>query len=130
MKYDGIVIKVDNLYLFILDPDTNEIRDGINISNHKCYDDLKKDQLMVVNVTFKDGTQDIEKIDLDEFIYGDSYGSHDTFLYIYDVLMFSINNDNTKDLSIVDIINKGELNDIAISCIETSKKITKSKKDE
>jgi hypothetical protein len=42
MKYDGIVVKIDKLYLFILDPDTNEIRDGINISDHECYNELKE----------------------------------------------------------------------------------------
>lgn len=117
MKYEGIVVKIDKLYLFILDPDTNEMRDGINISEHKCYDDLKDDQLMVVNVIFKDGTQEIEKIDLDEFIYGDSYGEHDTFLCIYDLNLFSINNEKIKN-----IIKNGELSDVAISCIESTKK--------
>lgn len=118
MKYDGIVSKINELYLFILDPDTNEMRDGINISEHKCYDDLKDDQLVVVNVVFKDGTKEVDKIDLDEFIYGDKYGDHNIFLCIYDLNLYSI-----KDNKIENIINQGELNDVAISCIESSKKI-------
>lgn len=118
MKYDGIVAKINELYLFILDPDTNEMRDGINISEHKCYDDLKDDQLVVVNVVFKDGTKEVDKIDLDEFIYGDEYGDHNIFLCIYDLNLYSI-----KDNKIENIINQGELNDVAISCIESSKKI-------
>jgi hypothetical protein len=118
MKYDGIVVKIDKLYLFILDPDTNEIRDGINISDHECYNELKDDQLMVVNVVFKDGTKEIDKIDLDEFIYGDKYGEHDVFLNIYDLVLYSVN-----DIKIESIIEQGELNEVAISCIESTKKL-------
>ena len=115
MKYDGIVVKIDVLYLFILDPDTKQMRDGINISDHKCYDNLKNDQIMVVNVIFKDGTREIDKIDLDEFIYGDSYGVYNTFLCIYDLNLFSI-----KD-KVENIIRLGGLNDVALNCIELSK---------
>lgn len=123
MKYDGVVIRIEELFLFILDPDTNKIRDGINISDHKCYDDLKENQLMVVNVVFKDGTQEIDKIDLEEFIYGDSYGEHDTFLYIHDIMLFSIfDNKINKDIELKTLIEKGDLNDVAIDCILNSKK--------
>ena len=123
MKYEGVVIRIDELFLFILDPDTNKIRDGINISEHKCYDDLKDNQLMVVNVIFKDGTKEIDKIDLEEFIYGESYGEHDTFLYIHDIMLFSIfDNKQNVDVNLRILIDKGELNDVAINCILNSKK--------
>ena len=126
MKYDGIVIRMsslDKLYLFILDPDTNKIRDGINISEHKCYEDLKENQLMVVDVIFKDGTLELDKIDLDEFIYGDSYGEHDTFLYIHDKMLYTISdNKKNKDAELAELIEKGQLNDVAINCILNSKK--------
>jgi hypothetical protein len=123
MIYDGVVIRIDELYLFILDPDKNKIRDGINISEHECYKDLKDDQLMVVNVIFKDGTQEIDKIDLDEFIYGDNYGKHDTFLYIHDITLYSIGDtkNDVQEVKIKNIIEKGELNDVAISCINSTK---------
>jgi hypothetical protein len=123
MKYEGVVIRIDELFLFILDPDTNIIRDGINISDHKCYDDLKNNQLMVVSVIFKDGTKEIDKIDLDEFIYGESYGEHDTFLYIHDIMLFSIfDNMENVDVNLKILIEKGKLNDVAINCISNSKK--------
>ena len=87
MKYDGVVIRFDKLYLFILDPDTDMIRDGITISEHDCYKDMKEDQLMVVSVIFKDGTLEIDKIDLDEFIHGDKYGDNNiNIIIIYDKL--------------------------------------------
>jgi len=122
MKYDGVVIKIiKKLFLFLLDPDSNKIKDGINISDHECYKDLKPDQMMIVNVTFKDGTLNIEKVDLDEFIHGDTYGEHDTFLYIHDVMMFTINKED-DNITIEDIIKKGDLNDVAIDCINSSKK--------
>ena len=89
MKYDGVVIRFNNLYLFVYDPDKMEIRDGIVITEHECYKEMKDDQLMVVEVIFRDGTQELDQIDLDEFIYGDSYGIHDTFLEIYDLGNFT-----------------------------------------
>lgn len=126
MKYDGVVVKIelDKIFLFILDPDTNKIRDGINISGHKCYDPLTDEQLMVVGVIFKDGTQEIDKIDLDEFIYGDTYGVNDTFIYINDLMLFSMSDeiDVDKKVKLKKLIDDGGLNDIAINCINTIKK--------
>ena len=125
MNYDGVVIRLNELlYLFILNPDTNEIMDGINISDHKCYKEMSNTQLMVVKVTFKDGTKDIDSVDLEEFIYGDSYGTYDTFLHIKDLTLYSIG-DKTgimKNISFKDIIEQGELSSIAIECIELTKK--------
>jgi hypothetical protein len=126
MKYDGVVVrnkKSNLLFLFILDPDTNELRDGFNISEHECYKDLNNDQLMVVNVTFRDGTQEIDKIDLEEFIHGDSYGKYDTFIHIQDLLAFSIlKNKDDKAIPLDKIIKNGDLTYVAIECIEETKK--------
>lgn len=123
MKYDGVVIRLDRLYLFLLDPETNRMMDGVNISEHDCYNNLKDDQLMVVSVIFKDGTVEIENMDLDEFVYGDSYGSHDTFLYINDIMLFTINEETKKEkITLEQLIDNGELNNIATNCIEMSKK--------
>lgn len=122
MTYDGIVIKEDELFLFIFDPDKNIIRDGINISEHKCYDDLRDEQFMVVDVIFKDGTKEIDKIDLDEFIYGDKYesskDSYDIFIYIHDKMLFSMDN----GVKLAEVISGGGLNDLAIDSIAMSKK--------
>lgn len=121
MRYDGVVLRVnDILYLFILDPDTNKIRDGINISDHECYKDLNDDKIVVVNVLFKDGTKDIDKIDLDEFIYGDTYGRYDTFILISDVITYLI---NTDEFSLERMISDGKLNELSLSCIDNSRKI-------
>ena len=123
MKYDGVVIRFNNLYLFVYDPDKMEIRDGIVITEHECYKEMKDDQLMVVEVIFRDGTQELDQIDLDEFIYGDSYGIHDTFLEIYDLMLFSINDNKDKKrfVSLDEIAKKGELGSIAIECINKVK---------
>lgn len=122
MIYEGIVIKEDKLFLFIFDPDKQIIRDGINISEHTCYNDLKEDQFMVVDVIFKDGTKEIDKIDLDEFIYGDKYESardnYDIFIYIHDNMLFSMNN----GVKLEEVINRGGLNKLAIDAIAISKK--------
>jgi len=124
MKYDGVVIKIEELYLFILNPETNKIMDGINISDHECYKDLNDDKLIVVEVSIKDGTQDIEDLDLNEFIYGDTYAPSDTFIYIHDIESFTFTDTDsggTKNVSILDIIDNGDLNDVAIECIESVK---------
>lgn len=125
MKYDGVVAIIDKLlFLFIFDPDLLEIRDGINISDNICYKDMTENQLMVVSVIFKDGTEEIDNIDLDEFIYGDIYGKYDTFIYIQDLLLYSIND------SIVDIIKKGDFSKIVTSIIQEVKNNKDDEKNE
>lgn len=124
MIYDGVVVKINKLlFLFILNPDTNEMMDGINISEHQCYKNLTDENLMVVQVEFKDGTLTIDNIDLDEFVHGDSYGRNDIFIYIKDILLFTINNDIKNNISTLKyLIDNGDLNDVAIQCINDSKK--------
>lgn len=128
MKYDGIVVKMkpeDGLFLFLVDPDINELQDGINISDHECYKDMNENQLMVVKVTFKDGTEELDKIDLDNFIYGDKYGKYDTFLYIQDQGLYTIGKGddlNVKEIPLSKIAEDGKLGSIALECIEVSKK--------
>jgi len=121
MKYDGIVCRLNKeLFLFILNPNDNMIMDGLNISEHECYKNLKDDQLMVVNVIFKDGTEELDNIDLDAFIYDDVYDRNSVFLYIHDILLYSISKRHNF-VSLKDLIDDGDLNDIAIECIENSK---------
>lgn len=124
MKYDGVVIRIDTqLYLFILDSKENEIKDGINISEHICYKDLKNDQLMVVTVIFMDGTKEIDEIEnLEDFIHSEGFTRHDIFIKIHDVALFSITDENEKSESLKKIIRKGKLTNIATECIELSKK--------
>lgn len=121
MKYDGVVSRLDDdLYLFILNPDDNMMMDGMNISEHECYKDLKNDQIQVVKVIFKDGTEELDNIDLEDFIYSDVYDRNSIFLYIHDILLYSISN-NKKNISLKKLIDNGDLNKIAIECIENSK---------
>jgi len=128
MKYDGVVIRIEKqLYLFVLEPDTNIMTDGINISDHECYKDLKDDKLMVVDVTFRDGTLELDDLDLDEFIHGDSYGENDIFIKIHDLMIFSISREDCiKKISLIELIKKGDLNVIAIDCIEKAKEKLKN----
>lgn len=127
MNYDGVItrLEVDNknlLYLFILDHENDEILDGINISEHKCYDELKENQLMVVDLLFKDGTLDLDNVDLREFIYGDKYGENNIFLSIKDVVIYSVH-DNKTNTSLIDLIKNGSLPEIAKECIKNSKEL-------
>lgn len=121
MKYDGVVCRLDKeLFLFILNPDDNMIMDGLNISEHECYKNLKDDQLMVVSVIFKDGTEELDNIDLDAFIYDDVYDRNSIFLYIHDILLYSISKKHNF-VSLKELIDDGDLNKIALDCIENSK---------
>ena len=43
------------------------------------------------------------------------------FLYIHDVLLYSISNKNKNNISLKKLIDDGDLNKIAIECIENSK---------
>jgi hypothetical protein len=138
MIYDGIVIKVekkpkDQLYLFFLDPESNNLSDGINISDHKVYDNIRYDQIMVVHISLKDGTLELDKIDLEEFIHGDKYGREDIFLYIQDILLYNIDSEinlfkNKIDITAEQIVKKGEMNDLALELIEKSKEDIKNLK--
>lgn len=121
MKYDGVVCRLDKiLYLFILNPNDNMIMDGMNISEHECYNSLKDDQLMVVHVIFKDGTEELDNINLVDFIYDDVYDRNSIFIYIHDILLYSIRKKN-KFISLKNLIDNGNLNEIAIECINNSK---------
>jgi len=128
MIFDGVVIRIEKqLYLFVFSPEYNTIMDGISISDHECYKDVKGDQLMVVDVTFRDGTLELEDIDLDEFIHGDSYGVNDIFIKIHDKLLFTISKeDSIKRITLVELIENGDLNTIAIDCIEKAKQLEKN----
>jgi hypothetical protein len=120
--YDGVVIRIDELFLFILNTETKKLMDGINISDHECYKDLTDDKLVVVKVSIKDGTQEIEDFDLEEFIYGESYGRLDTFIYIHDIATYSFTNNGSDEfVSLRDLIANGDLNDVAIESIQNSK---------
>lgn len=128
MKYDGAVIKMkkrNKLFLFLIDPESGELQDGINISGHKNYDNLSDSQLMIVNVIFKDGNEELDTIDLDEFIYGDKYGKYDTFLFIHDIVLYSIgyneNDDEPIEMSLETIAEKGDLSKVVLDCIKNSK---------
>lgn len=121
MKYDGVICRLNKeLYLFILNPDDNMIMDGMNISEHECYNNLKDDQLMVVNVIFKDGTEELDNINLESFIYDDVYDRNSIFLHIRDILLYSIGKKN-KFISLKDLIDNDDFNKVAIECIENSK---------
>ena len=123
MIYDGSIMrdsKTKQLYLFIFDAETNMVKDGISISDHACYKDMRDDQMMVVNVSFKDGTKDVE-VDLDDFIYGDKYGENNIFILIHDLLLFSVSDDENKPLILDDLVKTGSLNLSIIDIIGIAK---------
>lgn len=125
MIYNGIVTKLSGkLYLFILDPDNDTMTDGMNISEHKCYKNLENNQLWVVEVEFCDGTLTLEKIDLDEYIYGDKYGDNNIFLHIKDIQLFTYEKDNGEIFSMEnDVIRGGKFNDLSLELINKAKEL-------
>jgi len=126
MKFDGVVFRIaENLVLFILDPKTNRIRDGVSISDHDTYKDMKRCQLSVVSVIFKDGTKEINDSNLDDLIDSSMSGTYDTFMSIKDISIYTIKHDNDDVLS--KLYRNGDLNDLLVSCIEDSKNKTKNR---
>lgn len=132
MVYDGVVAKIyddeDKIFLFLVDPDTGIIKNGINISDDSnVYKDLTYDMLMVSEILLKDGTQDI-KVDLDDFIEGE-YGQFDIFIHIKDKLSFKLGkNDsdgNLKPRTIPDLVMDNEFESVALECIENTRNIFK-----
>lgn len=134
MLYDGVVAKIfdeeeDKIFLFLVDPDTNMIKNGVNISDEThIYKELTYDMLMVVEVMLKDGTKDV-KVNLDDWVNGE-YGQFDIFIHIKDKLSFKLGkNDekgNIRPRIIPDIVSDGEFEDVVLECIENSKKILKN----
>jgi hypothetical protein len=115
MKFNGVIAKLNNiLYLFTYNTISNKMMDGIHISENKVYDNLKEDEMSIVNVDFRDGTLSIDDFDIEEFIYGNGYGDLNVFMYIQDIFIYKI---NTK---IINLIEKGDFNKIAIECIDVA----------
>ncbi|MEI8045843.1 MAG: hypothetical protein WCI92_00585 [Bacteroidota bacterium] len=111
-----IVANEDKFILFMLDPDTGQISDGVNISDHKnVYVELKYNHIMVVNVDIKDGTSELDNVDLDEFVHGDKYDKSNIFLHIQDIVLYGV-----KD-KIMDIINNRNFDKIALDCISKAR---------
>jgi len=131
MTYDAIISKIfdegeDKIFLFFLDPETGEIKDGLDLlDSTNVYLDLPYDTLMVVEVVLKDGTKEVE-IDIDDFIAG-KFGKYDIFIHIRDIMPFKLakKNDNDDDIMlpryVEDVINDGEFQEICTECIKMAK---------
>jgi len=131
MTYDAIIAKIfdegeDKIFLFFLDPETGEIKDGLDLlDSTDVYLDLTYDTLMVVEVVLKDGTKEVE-IDIDDFIAG-KFGKYDIFIHIRDIMPFKLakKNDNDDDIMlpryVEDVINDGEFQEICTECIKMAK---------
>lgn len=143
MKYDGVVIRLegkakfvngeivydpDTFKLFLVDPKTQEMQDGINISDHReIYKDMRFDQLMVVSVVLKDGTKKLDDVDLDEFIHGEKYDTNNNFVWIQDILLFTISKAG-EDVNLNDLLKQGKFSAVAMDCIEKTKNQLKAPK--
>lgn len=121
-KYYGVVVRMvveneDKFILFMLDPVTAKISDGVNISDHRhIYEELKYDQVIVVSVAIKDGTLELDNVDLDEFVHGDKYDKSNIFLYIHDIVLYGLKN------KIMDTFNNRNFDKIALDCICKARK--------
>lgn len=129
MKYDGVIARLGEdkeLYLFILNPKTKKMMNGLIISE-KGYDDLMDNDLMVVDVIFKDGTKEVKDFDIEGFVYDHKYNLSDIFLSIKNYLMFHIDYDTTN-MSLEEIIKNGNIDDVAIHCIKNTKDLKPKRK--
>ena len=140
MKYDAIIGKIfnegeDKIFLFFLDPETNKLRDGLDLlDSAEIYKTLTYDTLIVVEVILKDGTQEVD-IDINDFIDG-KYGKYDIFIHIKDLLVFKLGKkiDNDEDdvttRTIEEVILDGEFQEIGTECIQLCKEEMKEIKQD
>lgn len=133
MKYDAIIAKIfdegeDKIFLFFLDPETNMIRDGLDLlDSTNVYMDLPYDTLIVVEVLLKDGTKEIE-VNLDDFIAG-KYGKYDIFIHIRDIMPFRLAKPDDDDITprtVEEVIIDGEFQEICNECIKMAKEETQN----
>ena len=120
------------IFLFLIDPKDNTLKDGVNISDDtNIYEKLSYDTIQVVEVLLKDGTIDAD-IDLDAFVNGE-YGLYDIFIHIKDITSFKLGKKNENKIiqsnTIEQVIYDGEFQDIAIECLELSKKQIQEEED-
>lgn len=129
MNYDGVISRLGinkELYLFILNPKTNKIMNGLLISELDCYKELNTNELIVCDVVFKDGTKEDLSFDLDGFILEGKYDLNNIFLSIRNFLLYHINED--LNITLEDIIKNGEIDTVAIHCIQNTKLNIKPKR--
>lgn len=114
MVFDGVVGKIkDKIYLFVQNPKTKKVMDGLIISG---YTELEEKNIIVVDVIFKDGTEEDPNFNIVEFIYGDSYDMNDIFLYIKNHMIIY----NTESLE--SLIKTGIIHNFVNNAIKESKK--------
>jgi hypothetical protein len=109
-----------------------KMMDGLIISV-KGYHALSDNDLMVVDVIFKDGTKEVKDFDVDGFIYESKYNLSDIFLSVKKYLMYHIDYETTN-MSLENIIKNGNIDEVALHCIKNTKdlkpKIKYKKKNE
>lgn len=127
MKYNGGIAKIydegeNKIFLFLIDPKTKKVKDGINISDDSdIYQDLTYDLLQIVEVKLKDGTLDA-KINLDDFVNA-KYGRYDIFIHIKDINSYKLAknvNDKLEPRTVEETILDGEFESVLSECIELS----------
>lgn len=117
MKINGVVYKIkDGYYLSLFNPINNGISDGIPITKGP-YETLQENQISVVEVILKDGNEELNNIDIDDFVENRaSLEQGNIFYNIKDLLLYTIK----QDITIEKICEQGEFIDVAIDMIKNT----------
>jgi hypothetical protein len=119
MEVKGLVYRIeDGVYLSLIGSD-DVCTDGIPISEG-VYETLENNQISYVDVKIRDGTIDIEDMDVFYFIYEfqPNYNPGDLFYFIKDSLVFTFDGFTIKE-----ICDNGDFQKVAKDIIEEMKSV-------
>jgi hypothetical protein len=83
MILDGIIFKVEDiLYLAFLNPITDELTEAIALDNYEVVSSkLEHNEVIVVTVVLKDGTKELNDVDVINFLNSDVNGLENDIYY-------------------------------------------------
>lgn len=96
---NGVVYKIRNgIYLSLYNPDDESVTDGIPITEGP-YKTLQNNQVSVVEMILKDGTQEIVDINISDFVYNRAERDAWSIFYnIKDLMIYTIENFTIEDI--------------------------------
>jgi hypothetical protein len=116
---NGLVYKIkDTTYLSLINIETDNVTDGIPISEGVYKDSLKKNEISFCVVSVFDGTEEIKIENVDYFVNEvASENSENLFYKIKDILVFSMD-----FFTIEEICEKGDFIEVTKDIINNMKK--------
>jgi hypothetical protein len=128
MIFDGVIVKIfqnnmDSYFLFILDPKSKTMMEGIPIPKDSKFDDLDEYVVMIVKAEFMDGTNPIEDFDLDGLMAEEPQSSN-ILIRIKDFRDMAIGYPEGDIYTVQDLLDSDMLSEYMKACIDIIKSRT------